>query len=132
MAGSVPLRRFKARDTACQFGDAAQTGLLHEFDAVSCGAEDDLARVDRVGGALGKLLLFQPIDDATHCRWTHLLGSCQLPQRLGSSEYEHRQSGEPGGADSGRRVLLAQAAQQVDGGGVKLVSDLDGFTGRQG
>ena len=58
-----------------------------------------------------------------HRRRLDLLGGRQFAQRLRTSENQHGKRGQARRTFSGGNVLLAQPAQQMDGGGVQPVGN---------
>ncbi len=66
-------------------------------------------------------------DDAAHGGRLDLLGGGEFAERFRAGEDQDRQRGELRGADAGSDILLAHAAQQVDGGGMKAVGGGDAF-----
>ncbi len=77
-------------------------------------------------------------DDAAHGWRLDLLGGGEFAERfrvsdLWTAEDQHGECRQLRGADSGGCILVAHAAQQVDGGGMKAVRGGDGFgPGRDG
>ncbi len=64
-------------------------------------------------------------DDAAHGGWADLLGIGEFAEPFRAAENEDGQGGKLSGADATFAVADAQPAQQVDGGGVKLVGEFD-------
>ena len=62
-------------------------------------------------------------DNAAHCWRTDLFGIGKLAERFWSAEDQDGEGGKLGGANAGFAIADAKAAQQVDGGGVKLIGD---------
>jgi hypothetical protein len=62
-------------------------------------------------------------DDAAHSGWADLFGTGKFAERFWSAEDEDGEGGELGGADASFAIADSEAAEQVDGGGVKLIGD---------
>ncbi len=73
---------------------------------------------------------FKSGNDPAHGGRTYLFGGGQLADGTRASEYQHRESGELCGANAAGAVHNAEAAQQVDGGGMEAVGYRRGVRGR--
>jgi hypothetical protein len=101
---------------------AAFARLPHKANAFGCCFEADApAVIGRMAADHSRAL--EAGDDAAHCRRTDLLSVGKFAERLWSTEDEDGESGKLGGTDVGFAVADAKSAEQVDGGGVKLVGD---------
>jgi hypothetical protein len=69
-------------------------------------------------------------DDAAHGWRADLFGGGKFAERFGSAEDEDGKRGELGRTDSAFAVANAEAAQQVDRGGVELIGEFGCCGGR--
>jgi hypothetical protein len=94
----------------------------HEANAFGGRFEANAAAV--FGGvAADQSCALETGDDAAHCWRTDLLSVGKFAERFGAAEDEDREGGKLGGADAGFAIANTEAAEQVDGDGVKLVGD---------
>lgn len=110
--------------------DAAAAAFLEELGAFGGGFEADAALV--IGGlAADQAGADEAGDDAAHGGGADLFGFGQLTEGAGSSKDQNREGGKLGWADPANGIAGADAAEQMDGGGMELVADLDGVGGRE-
>jgi len=74
-----------------------------------------------IGGPGDVPVALEAVDQAGHRRRLDLLQVRELADAQRSGEDEHRERGEARGGDAQRLVFHAQAAQQVDRGGVQPI-----------
>jgi hypothetical protein len=111
--------------------DSAAAAFLEELGAFGSGFEAEAAFVGR-GGATHQAGTYQAGDDAAHGGGADLFGFGQLAEGTRPSKDQDRESGKLGRADAGGGGIAGtDAAEQVDGGGMDFVADLDGIRGRE-
>ncbi len=116
---TVGQRKFSQRPG--QNGDPATAAALEESHSPGGGADESRAAVAGVGAAAGEPFAFQSGDDAGHGRGFDLLGGGQPLKREGAGKDEDGEGGKLRGADAGADIFLADAAEDVDGGGVEAI-----------
>ena|SRR5208282_3365347 len=104
-----------------QVGDAEVASFLQQARAFGCGADAQAAGVVGVGFYFDQTAAGQSGDDAAHGGGLDLLGGGEFAQHFGAAEDQHGERGEARRAFAGGGVLLADSAQQVDGGAVQAV-----------
>jgi len=110
--------------------DAAAAAFLEELGAFGGGFEAEAAFVVG-GGAANQAGTHQAGDHAAHGWGADLLGFGQFAEGAWASKDQNRESGKLGRPDAADGIAGADAAEQVDGGGVELVRDLDRIEGRE-
>jgi hypothetical protein len=123
VAEGVEFARRETVEMVCEIRDADFTSFLQQARAFGRSADAHATGVVRVGADFDESAARQPGDDAAHGRRLHLLGGGQLAKCFRASENEHRERGKPRRAFAGRDVLLAQAAQKMNGRGVQAIGD---------
>ena len=76
--------------------------------------------------ALDEPLLFELDDQLRDGRGPHLLGARELAQGERAAEDDDGERGELRGGEAGGIVLAAEAAEEVDGGGMEAIGEVDG------
>jgi len=105
---------------------AALSAFLQDFGALGGGFEAEAAFV--VGrGAADQAGADEAGDDAAHGGRANLLGFGEFAERTRPSKNQDGKRGELCWADPADRVAGSDAAEQVDGGGMEQVGDLDGI-----
>jgi hypothetical protein len=109
---------------------AAFARFPHQADAFGRSFEAHAAAVLR-GMPADERGALKAGDDAAHGWRADLLGTGKFAERFWSAEDEDGEGGELGRADASFAVANAETAEQVDGGGVKLIGDFCSCLGRQ-
>jgi len=104
-------------------GDAQAASFFEQAPAFGGSADAKAAGIGGIGRNIDQAAARQTGYDAAHGRRLDLLGRGEFLERLWPSEYQDRERGEAGWAFAGSGILLADAAQQVDGGRVQAVGD---------
>lgn len=104
---------------------AALAAFPHQTDSPGGSFEADAAAI--FGGVpADQVRALEAGGDAAHGGWTNLFGIGELAERSWAAEDEDRESRELRRTDATFAVAYAQAAKQVNRGGVKLIGDLRG------
>ena len=119
-------------EMSCEILDAAPAPLLEKASASGGGADAHAPGVVGIAGDIDQAAALKRGHDAAHGGWLDLLGGGEAAKRLGTGEDKDRERRELRGADTAGCVLLAHAAQEVDGGGMKPVGGCDGFASQGG
>src|SRR5271156_2854103 len=110
-----------------QIFDAALASFLEKPRPFSGGADMHTASVTGIARDFNQAVTPESGDDAAHGGWLDLLGGGELAQRSGPGKDQNREGGELRRTYAGGCVLLAHAAQQVDGSGMKAVGGRHSF-----
>jgi hypothetical protein len=124
LGGLLKFLRMQGLQGLGQEFDAAATAFLEELGAFGGGFEAEAALVVG-GGATDQAGADEAGDDAAHGGRADLFGFGQLAEGTRASKNKNREGGKLGWADSANGIAGADAAEQMDGGGMKLVADLD-------
>src|SRR5580704_12828339 len=106
---------------AGQVGDAEVASFLQQAGAFGRGADAQAAGVVSVRLDFDQTAAGESGNDAAHGGRLDLLGGGEFAERFRVAENQNRQRGETRGTLAGGGVLLADAAQQVNGGAVQAV-----------
>jgi len=120
-------REFRPPETcegAGEQADSASPRLLQEFFSPGGCRNPNPACILRVGFDFSQPGALESGDNPAHGWRLNLLGGGQLAESHGSAEYQNREGGKARRALTGENILLAGMAQQMDGGGVQAVGDL--------
>ena len=104
-----------------QFVDAPVACLVQQARAVCARTDLQAAGVSGVRGDFDQAAAGQAGYDAAHGGRFYLLGGGEFSESSRAAEHQNGKRGETRGAFAGGGILLAHAAQQVDGGGVQVV-----------
>ncbi len=80
-----------------------------------------------IGSDLNQAAAFESGDDAAHGGRFDLLGGGEFAKRFGAGKDENREGRKLSRADSGGCVLQANAAEQMDGGGMEAIGGREGL-----
>ena len=111
------------RNLGGQIFDAALAAFLQQALALGGGTDVQAAGVVGVGGDGDEAAAGESGDDAAHGGRLDLFGGGEFFECFGAAENEDGKRRELRGADAGGGILLADAAKQMDGGGVQAVGD---------
>ena len=106
-----------------EIGDTHLASFLQQAIAFGSGANVHAARIAGIHGDFNQAAADQAGHDTAHGRRLDLLGGGQLAQSLGTPENQHGERREACRTFTGGDILFADAAEQVDGGGVQAVSN---------
>ncbi len=134
IGGGTELGQFacgQAAEMGRKIFDTALPCLPKQALAFSSGTNRHAACVAWIVGDFNQAAAPQSGDNAAHGGRLDLLGGGEFPELLGAGKDKNGKSGELRRSYARGRILLANAAQQVDGGGMKAVGGDDRFwTGR--
>jgi hypothetical protein len=107
-------------------GDAALPAIVQHLGSAGSRAHAHDAPVGRVGLALDEALRLELDDQLGDGRGPHLLGARELAQGERAAEDDHGEGGELRGGEAGGIVLAAEASEEMDGGGMEAIGEVDG------
>ena len=117
------LFRREAFELRGEVGDAHLASILQQTRAFRCGGDAHTAGILGIFSDLDQAAALEASDDTAHSGRLDLFCGGEFLQRLRSAENQHGQGGKTRRALTGGDVLLAHAAQQVNGGGVQAIGN---------
>ena len=123
---AAELREFSGAETpqlGSEITDAALASSLQQACAFASGVDVQAAGVVSVFADLGQAAAREASHDPAHGGRFDLLGGRKFSQSFRAGKDQDRQCGELRRADSAGDILLAHAAQEMNGSGVQAVGD---------
>ena len=113
-------------------GDAPLATVEQELRSARGGAHARDAPVVGVDDAIDQPFRLENHDQLGNRGWTHLLGPGEITESDRTAEDDDGEGGELRGGETGGVVLAAEAPEEVEGGGVEAVGEVDSIAARVG
>jgi hypothetical protein len=128
--GRAELRQLASRqgsEVGGEIRDAALAPLLQKARACGGGLDVHAAGVAGIPSDFNQKAPLESSDNPAHGRWLNLLCGGKITERFRAGKDQDRQGRELRGTHARDRVLLADAAQQVDGDRMEAVGNRQRF-----